>query len=60
MGSWRKLGEFDLEPGAMLQVLAGESEGSVFADGFGFERLDRPCLEDEENTRKWHENRICN
>lgn len=38
-GTWRKLGEFRLEPGATLVIIAGESEGTVVADGFAFERL---------------------
>lgn len=38
-GTWRKLGEFRLEPGATLVIIAGESEGTVVADGFAFELL---------------------
>lgn len=38
-GTWRRLGEFALAPGAKLVILAGESEGTVVADGFGFEPL---------------------
>ena len=33
-GTWRKIGEFDLEPGAVLKIVASKSSGNVFADGF--------------------------
>lgn len=38
-GTWRKFGEFPLAPGTKLVILAGESEGTVIADGFAFEFL---------------------
>lgn len=38
-GRWRKFGEFRLSPGTTLVILAGESHGTVIADGFAFERL---------------------
>ena len=38
-GRWRKFGEFRLFPGTTLVILAGESHGTVIADGFAFERL---------------------
>ncbi|MBR4651743.1 MAG: FAD-dependent oxidoreductase [Kiritimatiellae bacterium] len=34
MGTWRKLGEFDLAPGAILKVIPSRSKGTVIADGF--------------------------
>jgi len=34
MGEWKELGEFDLEPGAVLRVIPGKSTGRVIADGF--------------------------
>ena len=33
-GTWRKLGEFDLAPGATLKLLPAKSKGYVVADGF--------------------------
>ncbi len=33
-GTWRDLGVYQLEPGAVLKLIAGESEGTVVADGF--------------------------
>lgn len=38
-GRWRKFGEFRLSSGTTLVILAGESHGTVIADGFAFERL---------------------
>lgn len=33
-GEWQKLGEFDLAPGAILQIYPSRSKGFVSADGF--------------------------
>jgi len=33
-GTWRSFGTYWLAPGAVLKILAGESEGTVVADGF--------------------------
>ena len=33
-GCWRKIGEFDLEPGATLTVIPAKSKGFTVADGF--------------------------
>ena len=33
-GTWRPIGTFELAPGARLRILAGESTGTVVADGF--------------------------
>lgn len=33
-GYWRKIGEFDLEPGATLKVIPAKSKGFTVADGF--------------------------
>ena len=33
-GSWQKIGEFDLEPGATLAIVPKNSKGFVVADGF--------------------------
>ena len=33
-GCWRKIGEFDLEPGATLTVIPAKSKGFAVADGF--------------------------
>ena len=33
-GTWQKVGEFDLAPGATLAVVPAASRGTVFADGF--------------------------
>ena len=33
-GSWRKLGVFELAPGATLKLFPGKSYGVVIADGF--------------------------
>ena len=33
-GTWRKLGEFDLAPGATLKLVPAKSKGYVVADGF--------------------------
>ena len=33
-GYWRKIGEFDLAPGAVLKILPSKSSGYVAADGF--------------------------
>lgn len=33
-GSWRKLGVFDLAPGATLRIVGSRSHGTVAADGF--------------------------
>ena len=37
-GRWRKLGAFDLEPGATLTIMPGESSGNVVADAFALVR----------------------
>ena len=34
MGTWRRLGEFDLAPGATLKIVLAKSYGVVIADGF--------------------------
>ncbi len=39
MGTWRKLGEFDLAPGATLRILPAKSNGTVIADGFAIKRM---------------------
>ena len=33
-GTWQRLGEFDLAPGAKLTILSAKSYGTVVADGF--------------------------
>ena len=33
-GQWIRLGEFDLEPGAVLRIIPSRSSGFVVADGF--------------------------
>ena len=33
-GSWQKIGEFDLEPGATLAIVPAKSKGFTVADGF--------------------------
>ena len=33
-GTWRTFGTYELAPGASLRILAGESSGTVVADGF--------------------------
>ena len=33
-GTWRRLGEFDLSPGATLRIIPTKSSGFVVADGF--------------------------
>ena len=38
MGTWQKIGEFDLEPGATLRIIPSESHGVVIADGFALVR----------------------
>ena len=39
MGTWRKLGEFDLVPGAKLRIIPSKSYGTVIADGFALAPL---------------------
>ena len=34
MGTWQKVGDFDLAPGATLAIIPSSSKGPVFADGF--------------------------
>ncbi len=34
MGEWRKLGDFDLAPGAVLRIIPAKSCGTIVADGF--------------------------
>ncbi len=34
MGEWHRLGEFDLQPGASLEIDPAASQGTVIADGF--------------------------
>ena len=34
MGTWRRLGELDLAPGATLKIVLAKSYGVVIADGF--------------------------
>lgn len=33
-GQWRRIGEFELAPGATLRLVGGKSSGTVVADGF--------------------------
>ena len=33
-GSWQRLGEFNVEPGAKLRIIPAKSTGAVAADGF--------------------------
>ena len=37
-GTWQKIGELDLEPGATLTIVPTDSRGTVFADGFAVNR----------------------
>ena len=41
-GNWRKIGEFDLAPGATLAIVPAKSKGFVVADGFAVVPLERP------------------
>ena len=40
-GSWRKLGEFDLSPGAMLRIHLSKSFGVVVADAFALVLMEK-------------------
>ena len=40
-GSWRKLGEFDLSPGAMLRIHLSKSFGVVVADAFALVQMEK-------------------
>ena len=40
-GSWQKLGEFDIQPGATLAILPKNSKGFVVADGFALVPVSR-------------------
>jgi hypothetical protein len=41
-GSWQKIGEFDLAPGATLTVIPAKSRGFTVADGFALVPMGRP------------------
>ena len=40
-GEWRRIGEFELAPGAELKIVAARSSGNVFADGFALVPAER-------------------
>ena len=40
-GSWQKLGEFDLSPGAMLRIHLSKSFGVVVADAFALVQMEK-------------------
>lgn len=40
-GSWQKLGEFDIQPGATLAIVPKKSKGFVVADGFALVPVSR-------------------
>ena len=40
-GTWQRIGEFDLAPGATLTILPAKSYGTVIADGFALVPMER-------------------
>ena len=40
-GTWQKVGDFDLEPGATLAIVPAASHGTVFADGFALAPIEK-------------------